>query len=396
MNVFRDTEISEFLRLYPPTEELVPFSGSMYKHSLHRSFEKQLKFTIKNKRKREKQINLHIKNSLLNCIRKWGGIVIVSFEEEYPNRQELEEIKKKTESKREIEIEKLRQEINKINENMEFFSPDEQTLNKNRIKKLEENIREIQEQSASESESESENKNVCDNCGAELITNVEGYIACVECGKVFGAVEGTSFQQSTGLAGTKMLETTAAKQAESLSRTAVERRAAGMIQMIHDYIRRSKYEIINVLQENDNFNVSIRNIIFNNPNDSPSKLKIKIIQMFIKHLVSLKCQIIGEILQEMKQEFRIKKDLTYLLDPDYENRTNIDKLFELISEYNIQSNENIIEVAAIVKDILVKEEKNTQKDAEKKIKKASGLPKSKYENEYIKIKNKNKKYKKKN
>jgi hypothetical protein len=98
----------------------------------------------------------------------------------------------------------------------------------------------------------------------------------------------------------------------------------------------------------------------------------------------------------MKQEFGIKKDLTYLLDPEYENRMSIDKLLELISEYKIQPNKNIIEVAAIVKDILVKEERKTQKYAEEKIKKASGLPKSKYENEYIKIKFKNKKYTKKN
>ena len=57
-----------------------------------------------------------------------------------------------------------------------------------------------------------------------------------------------------------------------------------------------------------------------------------------------------------------------------------DKLFELISEYKIQPNKNIIELAAIVKDILVKEERKTQKYAEEKIKKASRLPKYKYEN----------------
>lgn len=393
MNVFRDTELSEFLTLYPPPDELVTFSGLMYRQLLHKSFEEKLKLTIKNKRKREKQINLHIKNSLLNCIRKWGGIVNVSFEEEYPREEELEDIKKKTESKRDIEIKKLAQEIDKINETMKYFTPSEQTQNKNKIKKLEENIREIQQQSASDSESE--NKNVCDVCGAELIENVEGYITCVECGKIFEVVEGTSFQQSTGLAGTKMLENTTAKQAVSLSMTPAERRVAGMTRMIHDYIRQSKYETINILQENESFNFGIRNIIFNNPNDSPSELKIKIIQMFIRHLVSLRYPSIGEILQEMKQEFKIKKDLTYLLDPEYENRISIDKLFELISEYKIQPNKNIIELAAIVKDILVKEERKTQKYAEEKIKKASRLPKYKYENEYIKIKFKNKKYTKK-
>ena len=393
MNVFRHTEISEFMRLHPPPKEIVPSSGLIYKQPLHNLFEKQLKLTIKNKRKREKQINLHIKNSLLNCIRKWEGIVNVSFEEEYPREDELEQIKKKTESKSEMEIKKLQQEIYKINENMEYYSNFEQTQNKNIITELEKRIRTIQEQSESDSESESENKNIC--CGVEL-ENVEGYMTCVNCGIVFGVVKGTSFQQSTGLAGTKLLETTAAKQAESLSRTPVERRVAGITQMIHDYIRRSKYPVINFLQENESFNFNIRNIIFNNPNDSPSKLKIKIIQMFITHLVSLRYPSIGEILQEMKQEFRIKEDLRYLLDPDYENRANIDKLFELISEYKIQRDENIIKVAAIVKDILVKEERKTQKYAEEKIKNASGLTKSKYENEYIKIKNKNKKYTKKN
>lgn len=321
-------------------------------------------------KKRKNILKKNIKvNFLLNCLRTYFNLSTLKLEEEfYSTIEKAKEIEKSPEL---IKLEKAL----KMNKALK------------RKSEIERITKEIEDLKSGVSKKQ---HTTCQRCSKEM-TQIQGMYMCHYCNIQGQSVEGVSYLQSTSSSSSGIvsgMEKLSLK-VQGLTEEKYKKFARSLVEKIDEMTKE-----INYFGDIDDFRQDIWRIANENKNKTNEEVKIILAGYLLNDARRRGEKNLKKVLNKINFYLKIKKNLEYMLDEEEEEQNNIIRLNLLLTtdDEKIKKEEilsklgeipNELQMAALVKFILVNVRKISSSDAEKLIK---NIIKTKYAKQYKKIK----------